>query len=204
MEFEIIIKFVVAACTVIGAGKIFYEIKIERKSRLREDYRFAKDFLEDIKNNPNLHPFAVEKGYHAIAGSVYLKSEEVAYILSLKNPGKCLNDYVFSKKYLKLIDTDGNFCLKFYDKYSSPWFRRLRKAFYLFLYFVFAFIALSPFVISSILEIMLFITLPVFGYFALSFLNSFIQIGLAEKLINNQNRHTQKILLSTENFSSLK
>jgi hypothetical protein len=204
MEFEIILKIIGAIVAVSSTGKIFYDVTTGRKSRLREDYKFAKEFLEDIKNNPDLHPFAVEKGYHAIAGSVALKSEEVAYLLSLKNPGKCLNDYVLSRKYLRAINIDGDFRLEFSKKYSSLLSRRIRKIFYISLYAIFGIIALAPIFAPSKFAILFFITLPGFGYYALFFLNLYIQIYRGEQLVNNQKRHTQKILLPTGNFPSLK
>lgn len=104
MNFETIIKIIGLIAAIIGAAKIIYEITTGRKSHLREDYKFAKEFLEDLKNNPNLHPFAVEKGYHAIAGSEIIDSEEISYILLLKNPGKSLRDYILSKKYLQILE----------------------------------------------------------------------------------------------------
>lgn len=123
MEFETVIKIIGAIVAIFGAGKIIYDVTTGKKSRLREDYKFAKEFLEDLKNNPDIHPFAVERGYQAIAGSTSISSEKIAYLLSLKNPGKCLNDYVLSKNYLQLLSTNGDLCLTFAEKYSSSWFR---------------------------------------------------------------------------------
>ncbi len=92
MEIETIIKILSVTIAIPGASKIIYDISTGSKSQLREEYKFAKEFTEEIKNNPTLHPFAVEKGYHAIAGSTTLGSQEVAYLLSLKNPGQCLRN----------------------------------------------------------------------------------------------------------------
>jgi hypothetical protein len=204
MEIETIIKVIGAIVAISSAGKIIYDITTGKKSRLREDYKFAKEFLEEIKNNPGLHPFAIEKGYHAIAGSTNLSSEEVAYLLSLKNPGKCLSDYALSKKYLQTINTDGDFYLVFARKHSSSRIRLIKKSFYLFFYAIFAIIAISPIFAPSKYAVIGIITLPGFGYYALLSLNSFIKIERGEKLVKNQQRHTQKILLPVRNTSSIK
>jgi hypothetical protein len=204
MKFEIIVKIISVLGAIFGTWKIISDITTGQKSRLREDYKFAKEFLEDIKNNPDLHPFTVEKGYQAIAGSTILSSEEVAYLLSLKNPGKCLNDYKLSKEYLKPINTKGDLHLAFAKKYSSLWSRKWRKIFYVSLYGICAIIAILPIFLPSKYLGLILITLPIYGYGALTSLNLYIRIERGEQLVKNQQRHTQRILLPIENTFSLK
>lgn len=194
MELETIIKIIGAIAAIFGAGKIIYEITIGRKSRLREEYKFAKEFLEDLKNNPTLHPFVVEKGYYAIAGSTIFKAEVIAYILSLKNPVKCLNDYVLSKEYLQTIKTNGDIHLAFSKQYSWGWFRCLIKGIYFFLYIFCAVMAIIPIFLPKPLIFILTST-PAFGYWAVIVLNWYIRIDRGEKLVKHQQRHTQMILL---------
>ena len=136
MQLETIIKIITTIVAIVGVGKTFYEMRTGNKSRLREEYKFAKDFLEELNNNPNLHPFALEKGYQAIAGSTTVSTKEIAYLLSLKNPGKCLNDYLLGKQYLSKLNTDSDFQLYFSKKYSTLWSRKWRKGLYFALYFV--------------------------------------------------------------------
>lgn len=205
MEIETILRFLMAVAAIIGTGRVIYEIMIGKKSRLRDDYKFAKEFLSDLKEKPDLHPFAIEKGYQAIAGSTTLKSEEIAYLLSLENPGKCLKDYVLSKKYLQHLNTSGDLQLSFSEKYSASWARNWRKALYLTLYFGLAFAALSPLILAKAgvtkpvqLLTFLAITVPFFGFYAWASLRSFTQIYRGEKLILNQSKHTRKILLPQE------
>lgn len=198
MDFETIIKIIGAIVAIFGAGKIIYDITTGRKSRLREEYKFAKEVLDDLKNNPDLHPFVVEKGYHAIAGSTIFSSEDIAYILSLKNPGKCLNDYVLSKEYLQTLKTNGDLRLAFSKKYSSYWSRWLRKKIYLILYIVCAGMAIIPIFLPKSLSLIVTST-PAFGYWAVIALNSYIRIDRGEKLVKHQQRHTQMILLPNSN-----
>lgn len=204
MDIETVIKLFGAVAGIIGAGRVIYEITVGKKTRLREDYKFAKEFLSDLKENPALHPFAVEKGYQAIAGSTLLKSEEIAYLLSLENPGKCLKDYVLSKEYLQHLNTSGDLQLSFAPKYSARWARKWRKVLYLTLYFGFASAALSPLLMTDTgvirptqLLTLLALTVSIFGYYAWVSLKSFARIYRGEKLVQNQSKHTRKIVLPT-------
>ena len=97
MESEIIIKIILAIVGIMGAAKIIYELILGSKSKLREEYRFSKEFLNDLSQNKNLHPFVIEKGYQAIAGTSTVNGEEISYLLSLEKPVECINDYVLAK-----------------------------------------------------------------------------------------------------------
>jgi len=202
MEVEILIKLVVATVGIVSAGKIIYEFISGSKSKLREEYKFAKEFINDL-NKSNIHPFVIEKGYQAIAGTTTVNSEEIAYILSLENPVKCLKDYVLSKKYLDHLETNGNLKISFSKKYKSKYSRNWRKLFYLGTYFVSAFIALSPLILTRIYEFNLnqfmllsVFLMPVFSLLAFDSLRSFTKIYRSEKLEENQKSHTQHIIIS--------
>lgn len=198
MEVETIIKIIGAIAAIFTAGKITYDVTTAKQSRLREDYKFAKEFLEDLKNSPDLHPFAVEKGYQAIVGSTILSSEEIAYLLSLTNSGKCLNDYVLSKKYLQLLSINGDLRLTFAEKYSSSYSRWWRKGMYLFFYIICAVILIFPIFVPTSL-IFTLITVPVFSYWAFISLKSYSRIVRGEKLVKHQRRHTQMVIIPNKN-----
>jgi hypothetical protein len=201
MQFETIAKIISAIVAVAGVGKIIYDVTTGSESSLREDYKFAKEFLEDLKNNPDLHPFAVEKGYQAIAGSKFISAEEVAYLLSLKNPNKCLNDYLLSRKYLQKLDTDGDLHLAFCHKYSYPLSRNVRKSIFFTLYVCCALISILPIFMPQYFRFVV-ITLPGFGYYAFVSLDVYIRIYRGEQLVKNQQRHTSTLHpLPTSTFS---
>ena len=204
MQVEIVIKLIGVVAAIFSLGKIIYDITTGQKSRLREEYKFARVFFEDLKNNPNLHPFALEKGYQAIVGSTAVKVEEIAYLLSLKNPGQCLHDYFLSKKYLQKLNPSESRQLNFSKKYSSPLSRNLRKGVCLVLYVIFACIAISPLFFSKYFRFLV-ITLPTFGYYALASLKISIKIYRGEQLVKNQEKHTPSIQIpSHTNTYSLK
>lgn len=194
MKNEIIFKIIGAIVTILSVMKIIYDITTGEKSRLQEDYKFAKEFLEEIEDNPSLHPFVIEKGYHAIAGSRTLGSEVIAYLLSLKNPGKCLRDYILSNRYLqiKIINTDGYLRIEFAKMHSSDGFRLIQKIFYGIGYFfcatIVAIIAISPLFVPYKYVVAGIVTLPVFGYYGVLSLKEYIKISRAEALVKNQQR----------------
>jgi len=76
VEVETIFKLVTTTLGIFGAARIIYEFSTGSKNKLREEYRFAKEFLRDIAQDPKLHPLAIEKGYYAIAGATSIKSKE--------------------------------------------------------------------------------------------------------------------------------
>lgn len=197
MNIEILLKSVTAILGIFGVGKIIYEVSTGSKQRLREEYRFAKEFLEDTSKKPCLHPLVVEKGYYAIAGTTSIKSKEVEYLISLKNPYNSLKDYVLSRKYVEILyilDINANPIIDYRKKYKSDWSRRLRKAFYIITYFICAAIALSPFVFFQLSKFQIFdlvIIILVFGLTAIDQLRSFMKIVRGEQLVKNQKKHTK-------------
>ncbi|RFA30004.1 hypothetical protein CAI21_07220 [Alkalilimnicola ehrlichii] len=113
MNIELIIKVVLAAVAVIGLWPILYGIIAGKKIRLREEYRFAKEFLDDLASGRQMHPYALEKGCQAIAGTTAIKAIEVQYILTLENPASCLRDFVLARSYLEHLETAGDLKITF-------------------------------------------------------------------------------------------
>ncbi|EGR1130024.1 MULTISPECIES: hypothetical protein [Vibrio] len=201
MDLTLVAKLVPAVVGIIGGGKVIYELVSGVQSKLREEYKFAKEFLDD-GNLKNLHPFAIAKGYQAIVGSTLVTQKEAEYILSLSNPVQRLNDFKKSLQLFEKMDTKGEFELVFKSKYKANWSRNWRKAFYLFWYFTLAFIALSPIVFpewfgeQGILAIIM--TLPAFGFYAWGAMNAYSKIKAAERLVENKERHTSRIVVASQ------
>ena len=68
--------------SVFTAYKLFQEVFLNKKPRLRDEYKFAKDFLNDIAAVEQRHPYLIEKGYAAISGKESLTAKEIIYLLS--------------------------------------------------------------------------------------------------------------------------
>lgn len=200
MMLAIAIKIVLALGTVIGAFKFINEMLTNSKARLREEYRFAKEFLADMDDEEcALHPVAIERGYYAIAGTNSVTVTEIKYLLDLTSPDRKLRDYVSSRKYVE-VNSEGS-RIGFREKYKSMLSRRWRKIVYLLGYVASALIAVSPLILAAPLHfgpkfmMLTIITVPCFGFYAVDALRSLTRILTAERLVNEQQKHTPVILL---------
>src|SRR5690606_19252263 len=117
----------------------------------REEYKFAKEFLDEVSAKEKLHPFLREKGYQAIAGDNQIAADEIEYLLSLKGSERALRDYVLGRPYLEHLPDAGDLQIAFKKKYTSKWSRHLSKFFYLGVYIALAFLAVSPLLFSRFL-----------------------------------------------------
>ncbi|EOV6289363.1 hypothetical protein ACN93C_004587 [Vibrio parahaemolyticus] len=203
MDISLWVKIPALVSAFILLSKFLLELASGKHARLKDDYRFSKEFLSDIAEG-KLHPYAVEKGYQAIAGTENISVKEVEYILTLENSTKCLRDYVLSKQYLKKLELHGALTLEFEEKYSSSFSRNWRKYLYASLYFLLAFIACPPLFIDGILGIskvqsfLLFgTTLAMFGFPAWLSLKAFARIKRGEELVKSQSKYTPSIILQT-------
>ncbi|MCC2958779.1 hypothetical protein LK542_24515 [Massilia sp. IC2-477] len=202
MDYDLVVKIATVCIGLVGAAKGLYDLSIGRRSKSREEYKFAKEFLEFSNENKNIHPYLRDKGYQAIAGDNAITGEEVEYLLSLTRPERALKDYVMGKKYIEHLPNHGNLQIKFKEKYKSKWSRRWRMYAYLLLYIAFAFAAFSPLLFSSYFHmdlkgalIAFIISLAVFAPYAYIFLMSGAKIYRAQMLVEHQNKHTQRIIL---------
>ena len=208
MDYDLLIKTVTVLIGAIGAGKLIYDLSIGKRSRMREEYKFAKEFLEEVSSNKQLHPFLREKGYQAIAGDIQVSADEIEYLLSLKGPDRALGDYVLGRPYLEHLPNVGNLQIAFRRKYQGAWSRQWRKFLYLGMYVALVFLAFAPLLFSRLLfkgSAQMFIAFVVcvsaFGPYAWFALKAATRISRAEKLVENQHKHTQRIVLSSSNPS---
>jgi hypothetical protein len=203
MDYDLIVKVAGVGIGLVGAARGLYDLSIGKRSKLREEYKFAKEFIEFINANKVIHPYLKDKGYQAVAGDSAISGEEVEYLLSLTRPEKALKDYVMGKKYLEHLPNHGNLQIKFKEKYKTKWSRRWRMYAYLLLYIAFSFAAFSPLLFSSYFHMGLqsaltafIISLAVFAPYAYIFLMSGAKIYRAQMLVEHQNKHTQRIILT--------
>jgi hypothetical protein len=203
MDWGTIAKVALAIVGIFTAGKVLFDVFVGKKTNLREEYNFAKEFLDDT-NKQDLHPFTLSKGYQGIAGTNSVKASEIEYILSLKDPVQCLRDFILSKQLFERLEVEGDFKLIFLNKYKSHLSRRAKKLFYLVLYFTLAFAALSPMLLSKSFEVdaadsflQLLFTLPFFGLYAWVSLQAYAKLSRGEFLYNNQKLHTSNIVIDS-------
>jgi hypothetical protein len=204
LDYDLIAKLLIAGIGLVGAAKALYELSIARHSKLREAYKFSQAFLNDVAADNGIHPFLKEKGYQALAGDATISGAEVEYLLSLTRPDRALGDYVMGRQYLEHLPASGNLQIKFKKRYAVPWKLRWLRRLYIALYGCFTFAAFSPWIFSSYLRLspqnsliaLLIGLVTVFPYGVL-FLRSATKIQRAQHLVANQNRHTQRIVVST-------
>lgn len=60
------------------------------RNSLREEYKFAKSFFDDLGKQPNMHPYARQKGLEAITGNPSLPYGVIEYLLTLHDPANVL------------------------------------------------------------------------------------------------------------------
>jgi hypothetical protein len=196
---------------VIGAGKILYDLTLGKRGRMRDEFNFAKAFLDVVKSDPNLHPYLREKGYAAIAGDANLNADQIEYLLTLMKPDRALRYFVLGRPYLDHLPDSGDLQIEFKPKYRTAWSRKWRLGLYFGLYFVLAFAAFSPLVFSGFLGIkasgILVLTAMSIGTClpgALLAMKSAIRIHRAQELVKNQHKHTQRVVVSDPTIFSRK
>ncbi|RMP68472.1 hypothetical protein [Pseudomonas syringae group genomosp. 3] len=202
MELRYIIQLIVAIGTMAGVAKVVYELSIGGKLRLREEYRFAKEFLKDLEVTPKLHHLAEERGYYALAGTSSMEISEIKYLVSLTGADRRLKDYVLARKYVVLNERRNK--IDFREKYKVSWSRTWRKYFYVLSYIIGCLLSFSPLLVIQPLGIspkyilLIFLTLPCFGFFAVDFMRSFVKISRGEVLIIEQQEHIPRIHIEKE------
>jgi hypothetical protein len=199
--YDLIFKAVTVIIGAIGAWKVIYELSIGRRGRMREEYKFAKEFLDQVKDG-GMHPFVREKGFQAIAGDARLRGEEVEYLLSLEEPARALKDYVIGRPYLEHVGGE-MVSIRFKGKYQRTWYRKFRLYSSGSLYVVLVLLAFSPLFLSKTmfkepgqLLTALIVCFVAFVPNAWSALDSSMRIYRAGELVRNQRKYTQKIVLA--------
>ena len=193
MDLETHIKFGTFAVGLFGVRKLFLELSTMRRGRMREEYKFAKEFLEAVDADPQMHPLLKTKGYRAIAGDDTLAPAEIEYLISLEDPDQTLRDYVRGRNYLahdpKLIDKQ----IAFRPKYAGRFARRWRLVAYFTFYAIFAFAAFAPLwfgkfwfqSVSQMLTVSAF-SAAIFGFLSWQSLSAAVRIDRASKLVERQ------------------
>ncbi|SFM63983.1 hypothetical protein [Rugamonas rubra] len=189
--------------TVLGLVGVWFSTRqftLGAKAANREEYKFAKSFFEDIKQNADMHPFARQKGYQAIAGSQSLPAPVIEHLMSLTDPVVALQDYVISKSYLKHVPGTSKRQLDFS---GSPFATHERRQAWSLVYaagFVVAYlVAVTPIIfwmidkISSSVAIALMTTIfPVSMYVAITLAREVRQIRAGMRLIQAQNEQADR------------
>ena len=201
MDYELIYRLATLALGAIATWRVVVELIRGRHGSLRDEYRFARDFLQDLKANPGMHPFLKQKGLQAIAGDTSLSTSEVEYILGLRDSPQALKDYVLGRPYLDHLATAGAKQIAFKGNYSKLWSRRWRKALYLLLYTILYLAAVAPLLLLSFKVVQpgqaalaFACSLVVFLPPAFLALRAGVRIARAEELVRSQYPWSRELL----------
>lgn len=179
--------------------KILQDILTTGKTKLREDYKFARDFLQDVSKDPAMHHLVLERGLQGIAGSSKMLVSEISYLMSLTEPNKRIKEYSLAKSYIQLNAEKQK--IEFKKEYKTKFSRAWRKSLYLFCYVMFAFLAVSPLILAGHFGISFeywtfaLASIPGCFYLSGSCLLDEIKISTGELLIKEQKFNTTIFLL---------
>jgi hypothetical protein len=181
-----------AFSSAFATWKIFFEMLHNKKNIPREDYKFAKEFLDFIQVN-NGHPYITQLGYLALSGDMRAGHEEIKYAISMTNPRAALRDYLLGKSYVEYFSTSSPQGFAFKESYRSKKKRSALKYFYRLSYFVTYMAGFSPLLIVSFRLASPGVSLPFFVFTAITFfplgylsLKESIKLEGAELLIRQQ------------------
>jgi hypothetical protein len=184
---ENLAKIAVIVWTSYQLYEKFFESQNKAGNKIREDYKFAKDFFEEREKNPDLHKFVVELGYLGITHDRGVTPEVVEYLLSLQKPETALFWFKKTRRYLDFSITSLDQKIRFKSKYREESSRIKYKNFYLFLYVLLCFGASYPLVYKTTLSLsdlflwVIALFIPAWMSLTLKF-----DIELAEKLVGLQ------------------
>ncbi|MGE3926895.1 MAG: hypothetical protein AB7G13_28545 [Lautropia sp.] len=194
MTTELTLKILALAVSSFGAWKLLKDVIGARRSSLREEYRFAREFFADMSSQDALHPYVRDKGYEALVGTISIGASEIEYLVSLPEPARSLREYVQGKKYLEHASTAGNRQISLKKRYRSRNRMRLQVLGY-FLAFVVSYAAMMfPMLFPSVphqfglrVSVALPITMLLFGPVTYYFLVQGLKAECARMLIHREN-----------------
>lgn len=200
MDINLIAKIGALVLGSISTLKLTYDWLHGRQGRLRDEYKFAKEFLRDLGEDKPMHPFVKQKGFQAIAGDSSLSSGEIEYLLTLHDCARALRNYVLGRRYLQYYATAQGNQVDFQKKYQPKWPRLWRKSVYLLLYFIFFVGAFAPLLLPALTPlkasqalVLFAASFPLLAPSAFLVLREGIRIGSAEHLVANQHKHSNEL-----------
>ncbi|MGV7207183.1 hypothetical protein ACLB1G_04945 [Oxalobacteraceae bacterium A2-2] len=193
VEIDLILRFMPIVIGAIGLAPALFNLWLGRKGQSRDEYQYARDFLKDLADQPDMHPYVRQIGYQALANHRDVEPDEVAYILTFTSPVRALRNFLLGRPYLKLVKEGDSRRLVFRPRYSKLWQRRWRKGVYFAAYFISTVGAFSAWLFAPVtgvrggrLALDLVSCLAVFGPCSWLSLSAAVKICRAEILMKSQ------------------
>jgi hypothetical protein len=153
----------------LGTWKVLDELLRKGKTSLREDYRFARDFLSECAAGA-MHPMLAEMGFQALAGDSKISADEVRHLLTLQNSRSAIREYIAAKQVLDFFSTAPSAKITFRKKYESASWRRALKYWYAGVYFLTYSLSFAPLLLISMKLLSAPTGLALFGLSSVMFL----------------------------------
>lgn len=193
MQIELWAKLAAIAFGAITAWNVIVSLIRGRKSQMRDDYRFAREFLSDLQGAIKHSRYLKQKGCYALIGDASIEYETLEYLLTLSNPAQAIRDYSLGCRYLEHVVTNPNLQVRYKRIYSSKGARRTLRWGLLVLYVVTYLLAFSPILLHIFGVWGSSSPLPSFVFMAAVFLpaaffavKSGVRLDRAEKLVGYQ------------------
>jgi hypothetical protein len=193
--------------------KAWIESMLLSRQRLREEYKFAKDYFEDLKSFPEMPHHVRASGLAAIAGTRAIKSELIEYLLG-QDDVNALRKYIRCMRILDEDPTSEDRRLIFKKEYEGRVRRWREKANWYVLYVAFVLLAMSPWLYPMILRkstpdpvgtlCLFFITAVVFFPMAYLSLTLALEVSGAEALVAAQKRYIAKPAIGVHRISKVR
>lgn len=160
------LKFVGICASIAAIYKLINELIYNKRSKLREEYEFLKQYIRDI-NEKEQSKLVIEKGYLAISGKL-LTSDEILYLLKFVFPSLAFSSIHYALKHLEFNKHENKYIYRY--KYRNKTKRKIIEYWYFLTYFLFFFIAFSPILFGSFMNMKLnFLSSVIFILFIISF-----------------------------------
>ncbi|MBZ2206545.1 hypothetical protein [Massilia soli] len=184
----------------LGASTLWLAIKQYfdgNKNALREEYKFAKIFFQDLEDNPGMHAFARKKGFQAIGKNQDMPPSVIEYLMAFADPVQALSDYEASRGYLTSVEGRGKRQLQFASSFlfATEKRRKVLSVAYLLCASAFYFLAFTPWFLLTVGKISTTIAInSTIVFFPLGITvtvittREFIQLRRAMRLVDVQNR----------------
>lgn len=187
-EFALLTKSVALAGAAIAIYWKAQHNTFRRRLQLQKNYRFAKEFLSDLKKGRGTaHPLLYGLGAYSIIGR-RIDARAVPVLLQFPDPLSALLSYAQSHR---LIDPDGTGKLKYKWLFAEMWWRMTIEVLNFIAYLLFVALALGPILFAPApmnqaglagLIVTLF-SLGVFGPLAYFFAGQRMKFKLAAELV---------------------
>ena len=193
MAVELWAKIAAICFGAITAWGVIVGLLKGRKSQLREEYRFAREFIADLEGAAKDSPFLQQKGCYALTGDAAVQYPALQYMLSLGNPERALRDYSLGYSYIEHIVTAQDTQIRFKRQFQSSRRRFAIKLFFWLSYIATYLLACSP-LLLHIFKLWgptspfpaLLVTASIFLPAAYFSIKAGVKLRRAEKLVEHQ------------------